>query len=92
MELGDLRKKVICVPAERPFEEQKIKAKLLQDAGVATIIEEQALHQANWSHIIENAKKLKVEAWEKLMNPKATIEIAARLKKLHSNLFKTLYK
>lgn len=92
MELGDLRKKVICVPAERPFEEQKIKAKLLQNAGVATIIEEQALHQVNWSHIIENAKKLKVEAWEKLMNPKATIEIAARLKKLHSNLFKTLYK
>ncbi|WP_293880723.1 glycosyltransferase [Sphingobacterium sp. UBA1498] len=90
MELGDLRKKIICIPAERPFEEQKIKVKLLENAGVAKVVEEKDLLQANWLHIIENTKKLKIEAWEKLMNPKATFEIATQLKKLHSQLFKTL--
>ncbi len=90
MELGDLRKKIICIPAERPFEEQKIKAKILENAGVAKVVEEKDLHQANWLHIIEKTKKLKIEGWEKLMNPKATSEIATQLKKLHSQLFKTL--
>lgn len=91
MELGDLRKKIICIPADRPFEEQEVKAQLLENAGVATVIEEKTLDQANWSQIVESAKKLKVEGWGKLMNPNATSEIATQLKKLHAKLFRTLY-
>ncbi|PRD47675.1 glycosyltransferase [Sphingobacterium haloxyli] len=87
MEVGSLRKRMICVPAERPFDEQLVKAMLLQREGVALVVRESELYNADWETLIVKAKNLSTLAWNEMMNPSATEQIADRLKQLHKQLF-----
>lgn len=89
MELGSLRKKIICIPSIRPFDEQKIKAKLLADADLAVVIEEEEISEVNWAKVIDQAKKINTRAWEDIMNPHAIAVIAEELQSLHTKLFKS---
>lgn len=87
MELGSLRKPMICMPAPRPFDEQEVKADLLAREGLALVVKEKDRFDVDWERMIENAKDLSTTAWGDIMNPRATEEIADRLKAVYSKWF-----
>lgn len=87
MELGSLRKPMICMPAPRPFDEQEVKADLLARERLALVVKEKDRFDVDWERMIENAKDLSTAAWGDIMNPRATEEIADRLKAVYSKWF-----
>ncbi|SEB09837.1 glycosyltransferase [Pedobacter hartonius] len=48
MEMADLNKRFICIPEERPFEEQLQKAELLKANGNAMVVKSGNLNLLNW--------------------------------------------
>lgn len=87
MELADLRKRMICIPAGRPFEEQEVKCRHLQRHGLAIVVKEEDVFDTNWNKCIKRAERLDLEGWANIMNPGAGKLIAHRLTTVYENLF-----
>ena len=52
MEMATLDKRFIVVPEPRPFQEQAVKAQLLANLGLASVVEPQALYQTDWPALL----------------------------------------
>lgn len=87
MELGDLRKRMICVPAARAFDEQVVKAELLEHLSLAIVVPEEQIYNTDWKVYIDKAKGLSPSRWKEIMNPNALDQIAEQFRSLHSRLF-----
>ncbi len=88
MEIADLGLPFICVPAERPFREQEIKAEHLERLKLAMIVQPADLHTVSWSDCIQDAIALRRQAGiPAITDPNAFNVIASRLMNLHEQLF-----
>lgn len=88
MEIADLRKRLICVPADRPFDEQYVKAEYLNASSLAMVIQSRQLFNVDWPAFLKQAwQTLRPDAWEGTTDVHATANIAARLEMLYSKLF-----
>lgn len=87
MEMADLGKKFVCIPEDRPFQEQLRKAELLEQNGMAVIVQPQALNGANWEEIIRKAENLPADRWQGVIRDSALADIAKQLQTLWDKNF-----
>ena len=57
MEMADLNKRFICIPEERPFDEQQQKAELLFINGNATVVQPSRLLIADWPYLLATSEQ-----------------------------------
>jgi len=86
MEMADLNKRFICIPEERPFDEQLQKADLLAANGYARVIYAGDLDTVNWPDELENAG-LTCPEWDGMIHPDALQHIASAIKDTMSTVF-----
>lgn len=89
MEMADLGKRFICIPEERPFEEQVHKADLLKKNNMAVVIEAGHIMHCDWNKLFEQALGLPADCWDGMINPNALAGIAALLCESYDTLFKS---
>ncbi|TDS13280.1 glycosyltransferase [Sphingobacterium paludis] len=89
MEMGSLRKRIICIPAERPFREQESKAAHLQRLNLAIVIPEHQLIHTDWPSTIAQAQQLDMNAWTKIMDNHALTKIADCLTHTYRQIYST---
>lgn len=76
MEMADLNKKFICLPEQRPFNEQFSKADLLEKRGMAVVIDPAKLPTIDWNEVISRAEALPENRWQGVINRNALGNIA----------------
>lgn len=86
MEMADLRKRFVCIPGERPFREQQVKALQLKKLGVI-VVPEADIYSTNWQLIMERAAEIDADVWDGVIAPNALDAIADELHSLYQNLF-----
>lgn len=86
MEMADLRKRFVCIPAERPFREQQVKALQLKKLGVI-VVPEADIYSTNWQLIMERAAEIDTKVWDGVITPNALGVIADELHSLYQDLF-----
>jgi predicted glycosyltransferase len=69
-EIASFRKPMLLIPAVRPFDEQKIKAKILKKFNLA-LYSEKFPKAAAWSKIFKQASELELNKWSKHFNADA---------------------
>lgn len=79
MEMADIGKKFICIPEERPFQEQLRKAELLGKNGMAVLVDPQDLDHLEWETIIRKAEDLPDDCWTGVISESALEDIAVQL-------------
>ena len=87
MEMADLGKKFVCIPEDRPFQEQLRKAELLEQNNMAVVVQPQALIDADWKMIIHKAENLPADCWQGVIREAALADIALRLHALWDKNF-----
>lgn len=92
MELADLRKRMICIPAERPFNEQLQKAYHLEQAGCAITVLEEQVYRINWEDYITRARELDEQRLNSLTDQNAITKIKVQLDNLSERLLCTTLK
>lgn len=88
MELVDLNKSIICIPASRPFDEQLQKAYYLSQSGCAITVLEEDIYETDWNDRIEEARKLDKTVFEHVTDVEAVPNIVHHLEKLRKKLVK----
>jgi len=87
MEMADLNKRFICIPENRPFEEQQQKADFLSVNHHARVVQPADLRKLDWSAELTMAAQ-KLPYWLGVINKNATENIAAVIKDNLVRLFK----
>ncbi len=87
MEMADLRKKFICIPEERPFQEQLRKAALLEKNKMAVVVHPPNLENVAWGKIIGQADNLSENCWDGVIANTALEDISKRLHALWDKNF-----
>ncbi|SKB50626.1 glycosyltransferase [Dyadobacter psychrophilus] len=87
MEMADLGKKFVCIPEDRPFQEQLLKAELLEKNGMAVVIQPSQLKHINWEMVIRKVENLPADGWQGVINTEALADIALRLHELWDRNF-----
>lgn len=87
MEMADLGKKFVCIPEERPFEEQVRKAALLEKNGMAVVLQPGDLAFVAWERIIAKAESLPDNCWQGVISTSALRDVAHRLHEVWENNF-----
>jgi len=87
MEMAYLGKKFVCIPEDRPFQEQIRKAGLLEENQIAVLVQPKDLEQVDWKTIIQKAAALPDNCWEGVTSESALKGIAARLNDLWNSNF-----
>ncbi|MDO7743023.1 MAG: hypothetical protein MUP99_04590, partial [Pedobacter sp.] len=90
MEMADLNKRFICIPEDRPFDEQLQKADLLAVKGCARVIYPGDLFAVNWPDELENAGST-LPNWEGMINPDALQHIVNAIKDTVNQVFASNY-
>jgi len=91
MEMADLNKRFICIPEDRPFDEQLQKADLLAVKGYARVIYPGDLFAVNWPDELENAGST-LPKWEGMINPDALQRIASAIQDTMNKVFVSNYR
>ncbi|GHE35905.1 glycosyltransferase [Sphingobacterium griseoflavum] len=89
MEMASLRKRMVCIPASRPFNEQNVKAEHLERLQLALVIREEQLFRTDWNDIIHQARGLDTGRWSSIMDNRALSKIANRLRQVYASFFTT---
>lgn len=87
MEIADLGKKFVCIPENRPFHEQLRKAELLEQNGMAVLVQPEDLDHADWKAIISKAENLREDRWQGVITDSALTDVAQRMKDLWDSNF-----
>ncbi|MCF0039892.1 glycosyltransferase [Dyadobacter fanqingshengii] len=87
MEMADLGKKFVCIPEDRPFQEQLRKAELLEKNGMAVVIRPDELAHAEWEMIIAKAGNVPVDCWQGVIRDSALADVALQLHALWDKHF-----
>jgi len=86
MEMASLNKRFICIPENRPFDEQLEKARFLKINGNATVINVADLNLINWPDEL-NAILQKEPNWLGVINKNAVYNIVNTVKQTVNSLF-----
>lgn len=86
MEMADLNKRFICIPEERPFDEQQQKAALLAAQGYARVIQPEDLKLLNWSQELAAAENREPD-WSGVTDRAALQNIADAIKHTIKKIF-----
>ena len=87
MEMASLRKRIVCIPSARPFEEQIIKAAHLERLRLALVIQETHLFDTNWNGIVRIARQLDPDRWSTIMDDEALSKIGKALYQTFDRFF-----
>ena len=87
MEMADLNKRFICIPEERPFEEQQYKAALLAKNGNAKVIQPANLRSTDWAEELVIAED-HLPDWLGVTDAAALGNIANVIKETVERIFK----
>jgi predicted glycosyltransferase len=86
MEMADLNKRFICIPEERPFDEQQQKADLLAKNGFARVVQPADLTLINWQDELAAAALLQ-PSWTGVTAVNALQHMAAAITGLAEQYF-----
>ena len=86
MEIATMGKPFITIPEERPFEEQAVKAKALEQLDLATIVEPTELFTTDWPALLDKAK-YKSPDWEMYNNDNALDDISGFIERIYTKIF-----
>lgn len=89
MEMASLRKRIVCIPASRPFGEQVEKALHLERLGLAIVVREGLLYETDWNTILQQAADLDVRKWGSIMCVDARSKISLCLQQVYQSFFPT---
>ncbi len=67
MEVAAARARFVCIPEERPFEEQKSKAEALKRLGVALVLNDWPAAK-HWPRLLVDTDKLDTTGWQQVEN------------------------
>lgn len=81
MEMADLNKRFVCIPEERPFNEQRQKAELLAITSTALVIYPEELNSVDWSAALQGLQAT-VPQWNDVTDPAALQHIATAIEQL----------
>jgi predicted glycosyltransferase len=81
MEMADLNKRFICLPEERPFNEQRQKANLLALNSNASVIYPEDLDTVDWKEEVRK-QQATIPQWNNLTNPEALRHITTAIKQI----------
>lgn len=88
MELADINKAMICIPDERPFNEQQMKAAYLDKNRQAIVVAPAEMYHVNWAHKVNEALiDLKPDRWKGVIDEQAIQKVAAKLESLYHVLY-----
>lgn len=87
MEMASLRKRIVCIPASRPFAEQINKALHLERLGLAVMVREELLYQTDWKAILQQAADLDTSRWASIMCEDAREKISLCLQDIYESFF-----
>jgi len=86
MEVATLGKPFTTIPEERPFEEQAVKAKALEQLDLATVVKPTELFTASWTAILDKAKS-ESPSWERYNNYNALDDISGFIERIYTKIF-----
>ena len=86
MEVADLNLPFICIPENRPFGEQLLKAKSLSDRYNVKIVLPENILKTDWHSLLNIALTDQTE-WQGMINPQALSGINVEIEKLGAILF-----
>ncbi len=89
MEVASLRKRTVCIPASRPFDEQFAKAAALQRLGLAIVVAEADMMSVDWLDILRQANELDVSRWSSIIDESALHKIAKKIFQTFDSHFHT---
>jgi hypothetical protein len=89
MEMADLNKHFICIPEERPFEEQLEKAAMLTKNGNALVIAPEDLYVQDWPGILKDIIETEPN-WEGVTQNDALGKIAEAIKLTSATIYGTV--
>jgi UDP-N-acetylglucosamine:LPS N-acetylglucosamine transferase len=89
MEMADLNKRFICIPEERPFEEQEKKAAMLALNGNAIVVRPADLYTQDWPGILKELTAA-AASWEGVIDKKALQKIAEAIKSTADTIYGTV--
>ena len=86
MEMASLNKRFIAIPEDRPFDEQIQKAEILEELGLATVIEPQAFYQTDWQGLLSDIAQSSPD-WTGIVVPEATNLAAEGILTVYKSIF-----
>ena len=75
MEIGTAKVPFVCIPESRPFDEQKIKARRLQELGLCMVLESFP-SGSTVNEVFLQLKQLDLSKWDKIMAADGAVEAA----------------
>ena len=88
MEVAELNKQFICVPEQRPYDEQLHKAEMIAAVHQVNIVLPADLYLTNWPKLLKNVEHKPIN-WEGMINESALHEIASTVHRLAVESFKS---
>lgn len=86
MEMADLNKRFICIPEERPFEEQQQKAAMLAANGNALVVKASDLYLQKWPGLLDTLCNT-APNWKGVMQKDALQRIGTAIKTTAEQLY-----
>jgi UDP:flavonoid glycosyltransferase YjiC (YdhE family) len=86
MEMASLNKRFIVIPENRPFDEQLEKACILEEEGLAMVVNPNDLYNTKWDELLERAIYTK-PLWKDTINPDAMQNAANGIRRAYEYLY-----
>jgi predicted glycosyltransferase len=86
MEMASLNKRFIVIPENRPFDEQLEKACILEEEGLAMVVNPNDLYNTKWDELLERAIYTK-PLWKDTINPDAMQNAADGIRRAYEYLY-----
>lgn len=86
MEAASLNKTFICIPEQRPFDEQLHKAEMIAAVHRVHVVQPAGLYHTNWQQLLQDAEENPTN-WDGMINKHALPNIAYAVQKLAAELF-----
>lgn len=75
MEMAFLRKRFVCLPAHRAYDEQLSKAAILERAGLALVVWEWESPHIDWFTVLTEAQQWPTHRWESLLQDRSISQL-----------------
>ncbi|MCK8490560.1 hypothetical protein M0L20_01780 [Spirosoma sp. RP8] len=86
MEMAALNKRFIVIPEQRPFEEQLIKATILDQLALAYVVHPHELYQTNWPAVL-TATAAREPHWQGIVDEEATARAAQLIRQTYGSIY-----
>ncbi|MCC8409316.1 hypothetical protein LJ707_10255 [Mucilaginibacter sp. UR6-1] len=86
MEMASMNKRFIVIPEKRPFDEQIDKAELLEELGLATVVQPNQLYDTNWKRLLSDTTR-SVPDWRDLIDNDAVGRAADGILSVYRSIY-----